>query len=51
VESLLEHRATVEGPASLAPSNLLRLAVGLESPDDLWADLDDALRARRARRG
>jgi len=43
VESLVEHRATVEGPATLAPPNLLRVSVGLESPADLWADLDQAL--------
>ncbi|KYF63227.1 cystathionine gamma-synthase [Sorangium cellulosum] len=46
VESLIEHRATVEGPNTLAPPNLLRLSIGLESVDDLWADLDEALRAR-----
>lgn len=44
VESLLEHRATVEGTGTLAPPNLLRLSVGLESADDLWSDLDEALR-------
>ena len=43
VESLVEHRATVEGPATLAPPNLLRVSVGLESFDDLWSDLDRAL--------
>jgi cystathionine gamma-synthase len=43
VESLVEHRATVEGPRSLSPPNLLRLSIGLESPDDLWADLERAL--------
>ena len=46
VESLVEHRASVEGPGSLAPPNLLRLSIGLESVDDLFADLDAAL-ARR----
>jgi cystathionine gamma-synthase len=44
VESLVEHRATVEGPATLAPPNLLRLSIGLEAAADLWADLDAALR-------
>src|SRR5205085_7683498 len=44
VESLLEHRASVEGPHSLAPPGLLRLSIGIESPNDLWADLDQALR-------
>lgn len=44
VESLIEHRASIEGPASLAPQSLLRLSVGLEHPDDLIADLEQALR-------
>lgn len=43
VESLVEHRLTVEGAGSLAPPGLLRLAIGLEAQDDLWADLDAAL--------
>ena len=43
VESLLEHRATVEGVGSLAPPNLLRLSIGLEAPADLWDDLRTAL--------
>lgn len=46
VESLVEHRASVEGPGTLAPPSLLRLSIGLESVDDLWADLDEALGAR-----
>jgi cystathionine gamma-synthase len=41
--SLVEHRASVEGPATRAPRNLLRLSIGLEHPDDLVADLDQAL--------
>jgi cystathionine gamma-synthase len=41
-ESLIEHRASVEGPATRAPESLLRLSVGLEHPDDLIADLEDA---------
>jgi cystathionine gamma-synthase len=45
VESLIEHRASVEGPGSPCPPDLLRLSVGLEDPDDLHADLDRALRA------
>ena len=45
VESLIEHRATVEGPGTPAPPDLLRLSVGIEDPDDLIADLDQALRA------
>ena len=43
VESLIEHRATVEGPESLTPQNLLRLSVGIEAADDLIADLTQAL--------
>jgi cystathionine gamma-synthase len=54
VESLLEHRASIEGAGSPCPTDLLRLSVGLEDPEDLFADLDRALRgarqARRARR-
>jgi cystathionine gamma-synthase len=45
VESLLEHRASIEGPDSPAPPDLLRLSVGLEDAEDLYADLDQALRA------
>jgi cystathionine gamma-synthase len=45
VESLLEHRASVEGKGSPCPPDLLRLSVGLEDPEDLFADLDRALRA------
>ena len=43
VETLIEHRASIEGPASLTPANLLRLSVGLEHPDDLIEDLVQAL--------
>ncbi len=43
VESLLEHRATSEGPTSRTPQDLLRLSVGLEHPDDLIEDLRQAL--------
>lgn len=43
VESLLEHRASSEGPQSTTPENLLRVSVGLEHPDDLIADLEQAL--------
>ena len=43
VESLIEHRASVEGPHSVVPPNLLRLSVGIEDPDDLIADLEAAL--------
>lgn len=43
VESLIEHRASVEGPGTPCPPDLLRLSVGLESPADLIADLEQAL--------
>jgi cystathionine gamma-synthase len=43
VESLIEHRATSEGPGSTAPPELIRLSVGIEHPDDLVADLVQAL--------
>lgn len=42
-ESLIEHRASVEGPESLAPANLLRVSIGLEHADDLADDLLQAL--------
>jgi len=45
VESLIEHRASVEGPDSHAPANLLRLSVGIENVDDLITDLSHALDA------
>ena len=48
VESLIEHRASIEGPGSPCPPDLLRLSVGLEDPDDLYDDLDRALRAANA---
>ena len=43
VESLIEHRASAEGPGTTAPKNLLRLSVGLESAEDLIEDLLQAL--------
>jgi cystathionine gamma-synthase len=43
VESLIEHRATIEGPGSPCPPDLLRLSVGAEHVEDLWRDLDQAL--------
>jgi cystathionine gamma-synthase len=44
VESLIEHRASVEGAGSPVPADLLRLSVGIEHVDDLIADLEQALR-------
>ncbi len=43
VESLIEHRASVEGDDTLTPRNLLRLSVGLENAEDLMEDLNVAL--------
>lgn len=43
VESLAEHRKSVEGPASPVPDNLVRISVGIEHVDDLIADLEQAL--------
>ncbi|NJO41566.1 MAG: aminotransferase class I/II-fold pyridoxal phosphate-dependent enzyme [Cyanobacteria bacterium CRU_2_1] len=43
VESLIEHRASIEGAATKTPENLLRLSIGLEHIDDLIADLTQAL--------
>ncbi len=45
VESLIEHRASVEGVGTPAPPDLLRLSVGIEHVDDLIADMEQALRA------
>jgi|KBSSwiStaDraftv2_1062776.scaffolds.fasta_scaffold01470_2 cystathionine gamma-synthase len=43
VESLVEHRASVEGAGTPAPTDLLRMSVGIEDPADLIADLARAL--------
>ncbi|MGI8793966.1 MAG: trans-sulfuration enzyme family protein [Acidimicrobiales bacterium] len=43
VETLIERRGRYEPPGSRVPPGLLRLSVGLEHPDDLWADLAQAL--------
>jgi len=51
VESLLEHRASVEGKGSPCPPDLLRLSVGLEDAEDLFADLDRALRGAHPQSG
>jgi len=48
VESLIEHRASIEGEGSPCPPDLLRLSTGIEDPDDLYADLDAAMRAAAA---
>lgn len=48
VESLIEHRASVEGAGTPAPSDLLRLSVGIEDAGDLIADLEHALQRAQA---
>ncbi len=44
VETLWERRHRWEGESSFIPENLIRLAVGIENIEDLWADIDQALR-------
>jgi cystathionine gamma-synthase len=48
VESLIEHRASIEGAGSPCPPDLLRLSTGIEDPGDLFLDLDYALRGANA---
>lgn len=43
VESLIEHRASIEGQGTKTPENLLRVSIGLEHVDDLIDDLEQAL--------
>jgi cystathionine gamma-synthase len=43
VESLAEHRASVEGPGTLCPTDLVRLSIGIENAHDLIADIENAL--------
>lgn len=45
VESLIEHRASIEGPGTPCPPDLLRLSTGIEDVEDLFGDLDAALRS------
>src|SRR5690606_37192837 len=45
VESLIEHRASIEGPDTKTPRNLLRISVGLENIEDLIEDLESAIKA------
>ena len=42
-ESLIEHRASIEGPGTTTPDNLLRMSVGIENVGDLLDDLSQAL--------
>jgi len=44
VESLAEHRASVEGPGTTCPGDLVRMSVGVEHVDDLIADIEQAMR-------
>ena len=46
VESLIEHRASVEGPHSAVPKNLLRLSIGIENSQDLIDDLEQSLQPK-----
>ena len=48
VESLIEHRSSIEGPTSPVPDDLLRLSAGIEDPSELIADLEQALQAATA---
>jgi cystathionine gamma-synthase len=41
--SLIEHRASIEGPNTQTPQNLLRISIGLENTEDLIGDLQQAL--------
>ena len=43
IESLIEHRASIEGPTSATPQNLLRVSIGIEHVDDLMDDLRQAI--------
>ncbi len=43
VETLIEHRALVEGPETKTPRDLIRMSVGLENAEDILADLEAAL--------
>mmetsp|Transcript_53343 Transcript_53343/g.126108 ORF Transcript_53343/g.126108 Transcript_53343/m.126108 type:complete len:399 (-) Transcript_53343:199-1395(-) len=47
VESLVEHRKSIEGPSSPIPDDLLRISVGIEDVNDLIADLDQAAKGLR----
>jgi cystathionine gamma-synthase len=43
IESLIEHRASMEGTHTTTPANLIRMSLGLENVVDLLDDLDEAL--------
>ena len=44
VECLIEHRASIEGPGSPCPPDLLRLCAAIEDVEDPYADIDQARR-------
>ena len=44
VESLIEHRYSIEGAASPIPKDLVRISVGIEAVDDLIEDLEKSLK-------
>jgi len=48
VESLIEHRKSVEGPLSATPDNLLRISVGIENINDLIYDFEQAFEQMQA---
>jgi cystathionine gamma-synthase len=50
VESLIEHRGSIEGRGSPCPLDLLRLSVGIEDVEDLYVDLDRALREEQGKK-
>jgi cystathionine gamma-synthase len=43
VESLVEHRASIKGPDTLCPDDLLRFSIGIEPVSDLLNDLEQAI--------
>ena len=44
VESVVEHRASIEGPGTMAPADLIRLSIGVEDVRDLISDIERALK-------
>lgn len=48
IESLVEHRASIEGEGTPCPPDLLRLSIGIENADDLIADIEQALEGRNS---
>jgi cystathionine gamma-synthase len=48
IESLVEHRASIEGEGTPCPEDLLRLSIGIENVDDLIEDIEQALEGRNS---